>query len=426
MTQGSNPVRGRVLRMGAVGVLALSGVVAAFATIGPAPDADLFIVRSAVLESLAIDHEQGLMPAPRVFIREERFQRGDTHASLLSRLGVTGEDATRALRARVFWQLRTGSSVTAQVDAEGALLGLSYLSGRETLVRVEPDGERFQAGEESAPLETHVARKAGTIRSSLFVASDTAGIPDSVAIQFADVFGGDIDFHRDLRKGDRFSVVYEQHYVEGREVHTGRVLAAEFLNQGKRLRAVYFEDADGKGGYYAPDGKNLRKAFLRSPLQFSRVSSGFGMRRHPFLKDWRAHQGVDYAAPPGTLVRSVGDGVVELAGIKGGYGKVVIIRHQGHYSTLYAHLRGFASDVRRGTRVSQGETIGFVGQTGWATGPHLHYEFRIAGAARNPLAISLPAALPVPKQELAAFRVQAERLDAQLDLLADTNLALLE
>lgn len=426
MTQGSNPVRGRVLRMGAVGVLALSGVVAAFATIAPAPDAELLIAKSAVLEPLAIDLEQGLMPAPNVFIREERFQRGDTHASLLSRLGVSDEDATRALQARVFWQLRTGSSVTARVHLEGSLLALSYPSGRETLVRVERDGERFRASEESAPLETHIARKAGTIRSSLFAASDTAGIPDSVAIQLADVFGGDIDFHRDLRKGDRFSVVYEQHYVEGREVHTGRVLAAEFLNQGKRLRAVYFENAQGKGGYYAPDGKNLRKAFLRSPLEFSRVSSGFGMRRHPFLKDWRAHQGVDYAAPQGTRVRSVGDGVVELAGTKGGYGKVVIIRHQGQYSTVYAHLRGFVSGIHRGTRVLQGETIGFVGQSGWATGPHLHYEFRIAGAARNPLAVSLPAALPVPKQELAAFRVQAEPLDAQLDLLADTNLALLE
>ncbi len=415
-----------MLRIGAAVVLALSGAIAAFATISPGTDAELLVAKTAVLEPFAIDHEQGLMPAPTAFVREERFQRGDTHASLLARLGVNEEDAKQALRARVLWQLRTGYTVTAQVDAEGVLLGLSYLSGRDNLVRVERDGERFRAAEESAPLETHVAMKAGVIRSSLFAASDTAGIPDSVAIQLADVFGGDIDFHRDLRKGDRFSVVYEQHYVGGRPVHTGRVLAAEFLNQGKRLRAVYFDNDNGKGGYYAPDGKSLRKAFLRSPLEFSRVSSGFGMRRHPFMKDWRAHQGVDYAAPSGTRVRSVGDGVVEFAGNKGGYGKVVILRHQGQYSTVYAHLSRFASGLHRGTRVLQGEAIGYVGSTGWATGPHLHYEFRIGGVARNPLAITLPAALPVPKQEMAAFREQAEPLDAQLELLADTNLALLE
>ncbi len=415
-----------MLRIGAAVVLALSGAIAAFATISPGTDAELLVAKTAVLEPFAIDHEQGLMPAPTTFVREERFQRGDTHASLLARLGVNEEDAKQALRARVLWQLRTGYTVTAQVDAEGVLLGLSYLSGRDNLVRVERDGERFLAAEESAPLETHVAMKAGVIRSSLFAASDTAGIPDSVAIQLADVFGGDIDFHRDLRKGDRFSVVYEQHYVGGRPVHTGRVLAAEFLNQGKRLRAVYFDSDSGKGGYYAPDGKSLRKAFLRSPLEFSRVSSGFGMRRHPFMKDWRAHQGVDYAAPSGTRVRSVGDGVVEFAGNKGGYGKVVILRHQGQYSTVYAHLSRFASGLHRGTRVLQGEAIGYVGSTGWATGPHLHYEFRIGGVARNPLAITLPAALPVPKQEMAAFREQAEPLDAQLELLADTNLALLE
>ncbi len=415
-----------MLRIGAAVVLALSGAIAAFATISPGTDAELLVAKTAVLEPFAIDHEQGLMPAPTAFVREERFQRGDTHASLLARLGVNEEDAKQALRARVLWQLRTGYTVTAQVDAEGVLLGLSYLSGRDNLVRVERDGERFLAAEESAPLETHVAMKAGVIRSSLFAASDTAGIPDSVAIQLADVFGGDIDFHRDLRKGDRFSVVYEQHYVGGRPVHTGRVLAAEFLNQGKRLRAVYFDSDSGKGGYYAPDGKSLRKAFLRSPLEFSRVSSGFGMRRHPFMKDWRAHQGVDYAAPSGTRVRSVGDGVVEFAGNKGGYGKVVILRHQGQYSTVYAHLSRFASGLHRGTRVLQGEAIGYVGSTGWATGPHLHYEFRIGGVARNPLAITLPAALPVPKQEMAAFREQAEPLDAQLELLADTNLALLE
>jgi murein DD-endopeptidase MepM/ murein hydrolase activator NlpD len=249
-------------------------------------------------------------------------------------------------------------------------------------------------------------------------------------MQLADIFGGDIDFHRDLRKGDRFSVVYESLTLNGRTVRAGRVLAAEFVNHGKVHRAVWFpgSDAEGKksGGWYAPDGKNLRKAFLRSPLEFSRVSSGFGMRMHPFLQSWRAHKGLDYAAPTGTRVRSVGDGVVDFAGRNGGYGNMVVVRHQGQYSTLYAHLSGFARGLRKGMRVAQGETIGMVGQTGWATGPHLHYEFRIGSEARNPLTIALPAALPVPAHELGAFRAYSEPLATRLDLLGTSQIALAE
>jgi murein DD-endopeptidase MepM/ murein hydrolase activator NlpD len=199
----------------------------------------------------------------------------------------------------------------------------------------------------------------------------------------------------------------------------GRLLAAEFVNQGKTYRAVHFGS-----GYYAPDGKNLRKAFLRSPLEFSRVSSGFGMRKHPIAREWRAHKGIDYAAPTGTRVRAVGDAVVDYAGPRGGYGNVVILRHHGGYSTVYAHLSRIA--VRRGARVGQNDTIGFVGMTGWATGPHLHYEFRVGGEARNPFSIAMPAALPVPPQDLPAFRAYAEPLVARLELLANSNLALLE
>jgi murein DD-endopeptidase MepM/ murein hydrolase activator NlpD len=238
-------------------------------------------------------------------------------------------------------------------------------------------------------------------------------------MQLADVFGGDVDFHRDLRKGDRFTAVYELHHYAGRPVKAGRVLAAEFVNQGKTYRAVHYGT-----GYYAPDGKNLRKAFLRSPLEFSRVTSGFGMRMHPIARAWRAHKGIDYAAPQGTRVRAVGDAVVDFAGPKGGYGNVVVLRHNGQYSTVYAHLSRIA--VRRGARVSQNDTIGAVGQTGWATGPHLHYEFQVGGEARNPFSIAMPAAIPIAAQELPAFRDYATPLVARLELLANTNLALLE
>ncbi|HLF23653.1 MAG TPA: M23 family metallopeptidase, partial [Burkholderiales bacterium] len=261
--------------------------------------------------------------------------------------------------------------------------------------------------------------KSGVIRSSLFAATDAAGIPDGIGMQIAEIFGGDVDFYRDLRKGDRFAVTYEEYRFTGLPVRTGRVLAAEFVNAGKTYRAVLY----GKS-YYTPDGRNLQKAFLRSPLEFSRISSGFGMRRHPIAQVWRAHQGIDYAAPTGTRVRSVGDGVVEFAGAKGGYGNVVIVRHHGQYATVYAHLSRIT--VKRGARVTQNETIGAVGQTGWATGPHLHYEFRIAGEARNPLSVAMPAALPVPPQELSAFLNHAAPLIARLDLLVDSNLALLQ
>jgi murein DD-endopeptidase MepM/ murein hydrolase activator NlpD len=320
---------------------------------------------------------------------------------------------------RALQQLKTGMLVAAEVMADGTPLYVSFLTGRDTLVRVGGVAEGFRASEERAELEARTVMKASTIRSSLFAASDAAGIPDSIAMQLADVFGGDIDFHRDLRKGDRFAVVYELYHFSGRPVRAGRVLAAEFANQGKTFRAVYF-----KGGYYAADGKNLRKAFLRSPLEFSRVSSGFGIRRHPIHKDWRAHKGIDYAAPIGTRVRSVGNGFIDFAGQKGGYGNVVIVRHNGQYSTVYAHLSRIA--VKRGARVEQNDTIGFVGQTGWATGPHLHYEFRIAGEARNPFSIAMPAAAPVAAQELPAFQAYAAPLAAQLDLLSNGTFAQVE
>jgi len=261
--------------------------------------------------------------------------------------------------------------------------------------------------------------KSSVIRSSLFAASDAAGVPDAVAMQLADVFSGDVDFYRDLRQGDRFTVVYEMYMLRGRPVRAGRMLAAEFVNHGRTLRAIHYQSSN-----YSPEGKSLRKAFLRYPLEFSRVISGFGMRRHPIQGNWRAHKGIDYAAPTGTRVRAVADGLVEYAGVKGGYGNVVILRHNGQYSTVYGHLSRIM--VRRGARVAQNDTIGLVGQTGWATGPHLHYEFRIAGQARNPLSVAMPAAQPVAAQQLGAFAAFAQPLVARLDLAANANLALLD
>jgi murein DD-endopeptidase MepM/ murein hydrolase activator NlpD len=409
---------GPLVRSSALVLLAVSGAVAAFATIAPPLDAEVLLSRTSSVERLPIPAE-ALLPSPASYIREESFQRGDTLPAFLARLGIADDDVSGLARLRQLQALRPGDHVTAEVGAEGRLVVLSFLTARDTLVQIARQGETFRPTEERAALYTQVAMKSAVVQSSLFAASDDSGVPDSVAMQLADIFGGDIDFHRDLRKGDQFTVVYELHHLAGRPVRAGRVLAAEFFSRGKAYRAVHY-----RNGYYAPDGNNLRKAFLRAPLEFSRVSSGFGMRRHPIAQAWRAHQGIDYAAPTGTRVRAVGDAVVEHAGPRGGYGNVVILRHQGQYSTVYAHLSRVA--VRRGARVAQNDTIGLVGQTGWATGPHLHYEFRIGGQARNPLSIAMPAALPVPSAELPAFVAHAGPLLARLDLLSNGNLALLE
>jgi murein DD-endopeptidase MepM/ murein hydrolase activator NlpD len=412
-------IEGALARTAVVLVLAASGMVA-FATIAPRPQLNAPLQPTASVEAMPISADQ-VLPAPMSYIREERFQRGETLPGLLARLGVGETEVPRLARLHALQQLRAGMLVRAEVTPEGAPRTLRFLTGRDAMMQIVADGDAYRAVEYPAPLESRVSMKSGVIRSSLFAATDLAGIPDAVGMQIADIFAGDVDFYRDLRKGDRFAVVYEEQHLAGIPVRTGKVLAAEFTNQGKTYRAVYF----GKG-YYTPEGKNLRKAFLRSPLEFSRISSGFGMRKHPLHKNWSAHKGIDYAAPTGTRVRAVGDGIVEFAGVKGGYGNVVILRHHGQYTTTYAHLSRFAPGVKRGAHIAQSDAIGFVGQTGWATGPHLHYEFRVAGEARNPFALAMPSALPVAAQELPAFRAQAAAFISQLELLANTNLALLE
>jgi murein DD-endopeptidase MepM/ murein hydrolase activator NlpD len=405
---------GRLGRIAAIVILAATGVVA-FATIAPSRERPLEPTKTPIVETLAIRPDA--VPAHRSYVREELFQRGDTLPAFIERLGIEGPQAVRLAKLRALQQLRPGTHVSAEVSAEGEPIALSFLSGRDTLIKIVSEANSvYRVTDDRAQLDTQIAMKSGLIRSSLFAATDEASIPDSIAMQLGDVFSGDVDFHRDLRKGDRFAVIYELHYLRGRPVRAGRVLAAEFTNNGKTFRAVHFGN-----GYYAPDGKNLRKAFMRSPLEFSRVSSGFGMRRHPIAQAWRKHEGIDYAAPTGTRVRAVGDGVVEYAGAKGGYGNVVILRHHGQYATVYAHLSRVA--VRRGARVAQNDTIGAVGQTGWATGPHLHYEFRVGGQARNPFSIAMPAANPVAQHDLPAFRNHAAALVERLDLLTNVTVA---
>jgi murein DD-endopeptidase MepM/ murein hydrolase activator NlpD len=264
----------------------------------------------------------------------------------------------------------------------------------------------------------------GTIKSSLFAASDEARVPDAIAIQMAEIFAADIDMHRELRRGDTFSVVYESMTADGEAVgwgpSTGRVLGAEFVNAGKTHQAVWYRASDGRGAYFDLAGQSKKRAFLVSPMEFSRVTSGFAMRFHPIHQTWRRHLGVDYAAPTGTPVRSVGDGVVEFAGRQGGYGNVVKIKHSNDRSTLFAHLSRI--DVRPGQRIEQGARVGAVGSTGWSTGPHLHFEFRVNGEHQDPLRIAKSSeSLTLPAASKAEFAALARSLEAQLDV-ADTLL----
>lgn len=407
----------------------LFGMVAAF---GIAPDTSVedLPVEQVVL-GLDLPEIHPDFAGEMMFWRQEHVQRGDTIGTLLSRLEVNNQDATKFLRAahdmKAMHQLVPGRVIHAQTLASGELVLLRYFQGGSEQFVVRKIAGVFKTAREPAELETHVQMKSGVIDSSLFAAIDSAGVPDSVATQIVDILASEIDFHRDIRKGDRFTVVYDSLYGNGEPARAGRVLAVEFVNQGMPYRALYFEAENGESGYYAPDGKNLKKAFLRSPLEFSRISSGFSLGRfHPVLKTWRAHKGIDYAAPTGTGVKAAADGTVAFAGWQGGYGNVIFLQHDGSYSTVYGHLSAFAKGLRQGQRVRQGEIIGRVGATGMATGPHLHYEFRFNGVQRDPLKVAMPAAGPVAPKYMAAFYEYTKSSMARLDMLRGTSLAFLD
>jgi len=335
--------------------------------------------------------------------RSDVTRATDSADGLLARLGVRDPEAAAFLRsdrtARLVLGGRGGKMVQVETDTGGALQQLvarfpveqsdlaSTHFSRLTLNRI--DG-RWLAQLQTVPYEARTRMASGSIHSTLFSATDESGIPDAVAAQIAEVFAADIDFHRELRRGDTFSVVYETLTADGEPVvwnqGTGRVLAAEFINGGRAHHALWYQPASAPGAYFGLDGQSKRRTFLSSPMEFSRVTSGFAMRMHPILNQVRRHLGVDYAAPIGTPVRAVGDGVVDFAGRQNGYGNVVQIRHGNERSTLYAHLSRI--DVRQGQRIEQGQRVGAVGMTGWTTGPHLHFEFRVAGMHQDPLRVA--------------------------------------
>ncbi len=376
--------------------------------------------------------------------RSDLTRSADTVDSLLARLNVADVSAAAFLRtdktARKLLEGRAGKMVQVRKDESGALTELVARYPAETAdqygthfsrLRVARADGVLQARVEVVALESEVRLGSGTIRSSLFAATDESRIPDPVATQIAEIFSTDIDFHRELRRGDTFTVIYEALTADGEPITwnqaSGRVLASEFVNNGRSYSAVWFKDGEGKGGYYGFDGESKRRAFLASPMEFSRVTSGFSMRMHPILKTWRAHLGVDYGAPTGTAIRSVGDGVVDFAGWQNGYGNVVQIRHSNDRTTLYGHMSRI--DVRKGQHVEQGMRIGAVGATGWATGPHLHFEFKVKDHQQNPLVIAKTSeAIVLSAASRALFTGVAQQMRGQLQAAqaSTRNLAYVE
>ena len=414
----------------ALSTMPLLGVVTAF---GLVPESELGLnVGKTALEEIALPSVTPAALTENHFWRNEKIQRGDTVAELLRRLNVSDGLASDYLRtaaeAESLRKLPVGREVQAETDASGRLIALRYLGDNNAQVVIEAQGESYTTKVQEAQLEKRLFVRTGEIRTSLYAATDAAGVPDGAANQLTEIFSGDIDFHHDLRRGDKFTVIYEMTYSNGALVNAGRIQAAEFVNQGETYRAIFFQgDGESQGGYYTPEGKSVRKTFLRSPIAFSRISSGFSNSRfHPVLNKWRAHKGVDFAAPIGTPVKATSDGIVSSFGRQNGYGNVIMVKHQGRYSTVYGHLSRFAKGLKRGQRVGQGDVIGYVGMTGITSGPHLHYEFKVDGQQRDPLRVSLPNAQPVKSADRAAFLALADNLVARINQLRNTNLAKLD
>lgn len=320
-------------------------------------------------------------------------------------------------------RLRPGDAITIVHD-DGNVHSLQRRVSESQILSITRGDEIFNTELINTPIELRTVRAQGTINTSLFVAARAAGVGSELIMRLAnDIFGWKIDFALEIQPGDRFSIIYQQKFRDGQLIGDGQILAADFINEGTTYRAVYYQSADGRiADYFAPDGRSMRRQFLRAPLDFTRISSNFDpRRRHPLLNKIRAHKGVDYAAATGTIIKAAGDGRVSFVGVQGGYGRVVILDHGAGITTLYGHMSRFAKALRGNQRVRQGETIGYVGMSGAATGPHLHYEYRINGVHKNPRTVPLPDAGPIPGQYMADFQSKSDSMLTELDRTRDTG-----
>jgi len=436
LNRGLASARRHPRRVSAGVLLVLGGFAATAFGVAPLAQGDVPVAQQVLTEALPVDgleqQLEALASHQFELYRSTASRKSDTADSLLRRLGANDQKAAAFLRqdraARFLLDGQPGKMVQARVAADGSLSELiaRFPSADATKSRTHFTRLTVRRGDagfmtllETAPLQPELRLGTATVRGSLWSAVDDARLPEVIAAQMIDIFAGDIDFHRELRRGDSFSVVYEALTADGEPITwnegTGRVIAAEYRNKGRRFQALWYADPDtGSGAYYGFDGKSRRKAFLASPLDFSRVTSGFAMRMHPVLNSWRKHNGVDYAAPTGTPVKTVGEGRVSFAGVQQGYGNVVQVQHSAEKTTVYAHLSRI--DVRVGQPVAQGQKIGAVGATGWATGPHLHFEFKVNGEFVDPLVYAASATTPpIDAEERPRFTAWADRARHKLN-----------
>lgn len=392
--------------------------------IGPLPSVAEPVPDVSPIEDEADAHGP---PEPELTWKTHQIKRGDTLGKIFRRFGHSTSLALELVADKEGGRLRRlmpGRELRFGYDAQNALTTVNYDLGNREWLRAEIADEDIAVSVVPADLEVRERIVGGSIRSSLFSAGARAGLSDKLIMQLVTIFGWDIDFALDLRAADRFIVIYEELFEDGKRVGTGDIVAAKFINQGQVFNAFRYESDHGGVAYYNAEGDSLRGTFLRTPVKLSRITSGFtNSRFHPVLKKWRAHKGVDYSAPRGTPVLATADGRVQFVGRKGGYGKTVVLRHGGTYSTLYAHLSSYKKGLRAGSTVQQGEVIGFIGRTGIATGPHLHYEFRINGVHRNPLTHRSPRGKSLPEEQRETFTARTQSWTEKMAVFAATQLA---
>ena len=382
--------------------------------------------QSRIVQSLTLPERQEKPQPPQQSsnqsesLIEHTIKSGENLAIIFSKLGLSKTTLHHMIETnhltRKLNSIRPGQKLKIRIDGQGNLVELLLEKNPIQSIIISKSDSGFTAKKVSKETQTEIAYAHGLIKNSLYVDAKKAGLSNKLIMQLANIFAWDIDFALNLRVGDQFTIIYEKILLNGELFETGEIIAAEFENRGINYQALSYTAPNGRSDYYSPDGKSLRKAFLRSPVDFARISSRFNLRRrHPILNRIRAHKGVDYAARTGTPVRATGDGKIVHRGRKGGYGRTVIIRHAQKYSTLYAHLSRYNGKRKTGTRVKQGDIIGYVGKSGLATGPHLHYEFRVNGIHKNPLTIKLPKSKPIAKQYLADFKTSTQPLLSQLE-----------
>ena len=406
-----------------IGIIILFVACCLVLVFGYAPDPPLSNTeRELVAEKLTINiNEDDALHRMGSFTEEVVIKKGDTFPTLLRRLQINDPPLIKFLSAKATHKrlrLKAGNTVRAYITPQGKINKLLMLARKGNVMEVIPNSNGFEI--RPIVLESRLLFGSGTIQSSLYRALDNNGIADELASEMADILASEIDFNRDIRSGARFSVVYAANFSDNTYISSGKIHALEFINDGQEYRAYLFDDKNAKrSGYYTENGENIKNAFLRSPLKFSRVTSGFSNRRmHPILKKWRAHKGIDYGAATGTPIMAVSRGTIRYIGTKGAYGRFIEIRHQNGVSTRYAHLSKYAKKLKKGSKIEQGQIIGYVGKSGMATGPHLHYEFLVNGRQVDPSKAVTPPGPPIGPDRKKEFDLKIVPAKAMLTRLA--------